>query len=272
MKRNVFFISDGTGITAEALGHSLITQFDTIEFEATTIPYINNQEKAQKVVEQINEIYDQEKLRPLVFATLVNPEIYATIKESRGKLIDLFKTFIDPLEKELGIKSSFTIGLSHSMADFTTYKNRIDAINYTLAHDDGVKPHNYGQADVVLVGVSRSGKTPTCLYLALQFGILAANYPLTDDDFKRLTLPESLKPYKDKLYGLVVDAKRLHAIRNERRPNSQYASMQQCRKEINELIAMYQHENVPYLNTTHYSIEEIATKILAKAGIQRRTF
>ncbi|MEE9451572.1 MAG: pyruvate, water dikinase regulatory protein [Gammaproteobacteria bacterium] len=272
MHREIFFISDSTGITAETLGHSLITQFEKIEFETTTIPYIDTKEKAQQAVQQINKVYQQNQQKPLIFATLVNPKIHEIIATSQGMLIDFFRTFIDPLESELGLKSSFTIGKSHSMVDFEAYKNRIDAVNYTLAHDDGIRINNYGQADLVLVGVSRSGKTPTSLYLALQFGILTANYPFTEDDLQTQNLPAAIQPHKDKLFGLHIDAKRLQAIRNERLPQSQYASLRQCQREVNEIVALYQRENIPYLNSTHHSIEEISTKILAITGLERKTF
>lgn len=272
MQRQVFFISDSTGITAEALGHSLITQFEEIEFKTMTIPFVDTKEKAQQAVKQINEAYQKTEQRPLIFATLVNSEIHNMIAASQGKLMDFFRTFINPLESELGIQSSFTIGRTHSMANFDTYKIRINAINYTLDHDDGIRMSNYDKADLILVGVSRSGKTPTSLYLALQFGILTANYPFTEDDLHLHSLPASLQAYKEKLFGLNIDAKRLQAIRNERKPKSQYASLHQCQKEVNEIVALYQQEGIPYLNSTHHSIEEIATKILAVTGIQRRTF
>lgn len=273
MRRKVFFISDGTGITAETLGHSLITQFEEIEFDTITIPYIDDKEKAQQAINQINLAHQQDKIKPLIFATLVNPEIHTMIAASAGELMDFFKTFIGPLERELGQKSSFTIGRSHAMVDFDTYKSRIDAINYTITHDDGSKPNNYSQADIILVGVSRSGKTPTSLYLALQFGTLAANYPFTDEDFNNhLALPVPLQPYKSKLFGLTINADRLSAIRRERLPNSKYASLQQCKKETKDIIALYERHRIPHINTTYLSIEEISTQILATSGIQRKTF
>jgi regulator of PEP synthase PpsR (kinase-PPPase family) len=269
-QRKVFFISDGTGITAESLGHSLLTQFENMTFKTETIPYVDTAKKAQAVVSKINEAFEQNKVKPLVFATLVRPEIQTIIQQSHGQLFDFFHTFVKPLEQELGSKSTFTVGKSHSMSNFESYKHRIDAVNFALQHDDGVRVDHYRQADIILIGVSRCGKTPTCLYLALQFGILAANYPLTDEELHQLTLPAALKPYKAKLFGLLIAPERLQSIRNERRPNSHYASLEQCRREVDEAKMIYQRDKVPYLNTTHYSVEEIATKVLAKAGIERR--
>ncbi|MDP1603237.1 MAG: pyruvate, water dikinase regulatory protein [Legionella sp.] len=270
MKRHVFMISDGTGITAENLGNSLITQFENIEFEKCTIPYIDTLQKAEAAVERINRCYKETGVKPLLFMTLINTEIAQTIKQSEATPFDLFNTFLGPLEKELGAKSSYTVGRTHGVANNQLYTNRIEAVDYALTHDDGVKIRGYEKADIVLIGVSRCGKTPSCLYMALHFGILAANYPFTEDDLTSFRLPDSLRPYKSKLFGLTIDPERLQHIRTERRPNSKYASAEQCRLEVTEVEEMYQKENIPYLNSTKFSIEEIATKILAIAGIKRR--
>lgn len=270
MKRHVFMISDGTGITAENLGNSLITQFENIEFEKYTIPYIDTLRKAEAAVERINACYRESGVKPLLFMTLINTEIATTIKQSEAAAFDLFNTFLGPLETELGSKSSYTVGRTHGVANNQSYSNRIEAVDYALMHDDGVKVRGYEKADIVLIGVSRCGKTPSCLYMALHFGVLAANYPFTEDDLTTFRLPEVLRPYKAKLFGLTIDPERLQHIRTERRPNSTYASAEQCRMEVAEVEAMYRHENIPYLNSTRFSIEEIATKILATAGIRRK--
>jgi len=266
----VFFISDGTGITVEALGHSLITQFDQINFETKTFPYINTLEKARETVQKINQMTHASGSKHLIFASLIEPEIRACIKQCNGRLFDLFETFLSPMEQELQMPSSHTIGLSHSMFNLKSYELRINAVDYTLSHDDGVRPQNYAEADLILIGVSRSGKTPTSLYLALQFGIKAANYPFVDDELKDIRLPTILRPYKNKLFGLTIDAERLHQIRLVRRPNSQYASLEQCRVETREVEAMFIQEKIPFLNTTACSIEEISTKLLAATGIERK--
>jgi regulator of PEP synthase PpsR (kinase-PPPase family) len=270
MKRFVFIVSDGTGITAESLAHSLMTQFEGIDFEQKTSPYLDTMEKAHVLVEQIRQCYAEMGIKPLVFMTMVNPDINAYIKASAGCVFDLFTTFLAPLEKELNIKSSYTVGRKHGVSNLETYAHRIEAVNYTLAHDDGIKTQDYNKADIILVGVSRCGKTPSCLYLALQFGILAANYPFTEDDLSHFQLPEVLKPHQSKLFGLTIDCQRLQHIRTERRPNSQYASAEQCRREVAEVESMYQREQIPYMNSTRYSIEEIATKIMTSAGLKRK--
>jgi len=270
MRRTVFFISDGTGITAETLGQSLMTQFDKINFVCETIPYVNNKEKAQVVYQQIEQAYQKDGERPLIFATIIDPEISKVLKDSHGMLMDFFQTFINPLENLLGQQSSHTVGRFHGMQDYNNYMLRIQAVNYALSCDDGINTKEYEKADILLLGVSRSGKTPSCLYLAMQFGIFAANYPFVEDDFNILRLPEHLQPFRDKLFGLTIDPHRLNEIRNERRPNSNYADLKQCKYECAEIENIFKKENIPFLSTTNRSIEEIASKILANTGIKRR--
>jgi regulator of PEP synthase PpsR (kinase-PPPase family) len=174
------------------------------------------------------------------------------------------------MEKELGVVSSHTMGKTHSIVDSTSYNLRIDAVNYTLAHDDGIQVQHYSEADLILAGVSRSGKTPTSLYLALQFGIKAANFPFVEEIYENMSLPQVLRPFKGKLFGLTINAERLSQIRSERRPNSQYASLEQCKCEIEDVENMFRHEKIPFLNTTFCSIEEISTRIIATSGIERK--
>jgi regulator of PEP synthase PpsR (kinase-PPPase family) len=270
MQRHVFMISDGTGITIESLGDSLLTQFEHIQFEKKTIPYIDTPQKAHAVVDEIHASMRTSGTKPIVFITLVNPHISAIIKESNAYVLDLFSPFIQPLEQELGEKSSYSVGRLHGVANIATYDHRIEAINYALNHDDGVKINGYDKADIILIGVSRCGKTPSCLYMALQFGIMAANYPFTDQDLHKKSLPEALKPYKNKLFGLTIEPTRLQHIRTERRPDSHYASAEQCRIEVNHVEELYKQEKIPFINSTRYSIEEIVTRIMAAAKIKRR--
>jgi regulator of PEP synthase PpsR (kinase-PPPase family) len=269
MKRSVFILSDRTGITAETLGHGLLTQFENIEFKQKMIPFIDTPEKARKVVEKINQAASHDGLPPLLFSTLIDPELRTIIENSDGILHDFFDTFINPLENELGVKSAHAVGRSHGMGVYNSYKARIDAVNFAQSNDDGVTTRNYPEADVILIGVSRSGKTPTCLYLALQYGIHAANYPLTEEDLESATLPATLEPYRRKLYGLTIDPLRLQQIRQERRPDSRYSSRQQCDYEVKTVEAMYLREQIPFLDTSLVSIEEIATTILHQTKLKR---
>ncbi len=269
-KRHVFFVSDGTGLSAETLGQSLLSQFPDVEFISNTIPYVDTLEKAQNVCQLIEESATLHQQRPLLFATFVNTQIHQLISKSNCLMLDFVENFIGPLENELGILSNHLVGQKHAMQDQIKYKARIDAINFTLKTDDGSSTNHYEDAEVILIGVSRSGKTPTSLYLSLQFGIYVSNYPLTEDDLQHYRLPDVLKKYKNKLFGLTISAEQLIAIRNERTPGSQYASPLQCRKEIKAAMQLYEEENIPFLDSTHLSIEELSTKILQKVGIERR--
>jgi len=270
MKKTAYFVSDGTGITAEALGHSLLSQFDSIDFEQITLPYINTLDKAHAAVAQITQNTKLTGQRPIIIDTIINQEIRKVFSSCEGFMVDVFSTFLQPLEKELGTDSSYTVGRAHSITDQTQYKTRISAVHFALDNDDGARTNQYKKADTILIGVSRSGKTPTCLYLALQFGVCAANYPITEDDLDDLRLPASLKPVKNKLFGLIIDAERLSAIRQERKPNSRYASIQQCQQEVRGIKALFNKENIPFIDTSELSIEEISTRILAEGELERK--
>ncbi|QYF92909.1 kinase/pyrophosphorylase [Massilia sp. PAMC28688] len=269
--RTVFFVSDGTGITAETFGHAVLTQFD-LRFRQIRLPFIDTLEKAYDAARKINETYAVDNQHPIVFSTLVKPDLSAVIRKAHGMHMDLIQTFVAPLEQELGVKSTHTIGRSHNVVDSEEYKNRIEAINFSLAHDDGQSHKNLAQADVILVGVSRSGKTPTSLYLAMQYGIKAANYPLIPDDFERGKLPSSLPPFRAKIFGLSITPERLSEIRHERRAGSKYASIENCRYEVNEAELMMKREGIRWLSSTTKSIEEIATTILQEIKPDRRDY
>jgi len=267
--RTVFFVSDQTGVTAETMGHSLMTQFDGLQFRAVTLPFVSTIDKAEEAVRRINAAALESGLRPVIFGTLVQDELRDVIKGSNALFLDFFEAFVGPLERELGTASSHSAGRAHGISDTVGYAARIDATNYALANDDGSN-RDYGRADVILVGVSRSGKTPTCLYLAMQYGVFAANYPLTDDDLESTRLPPGLQPFKNKLFGLRIAPARLQQIRQERRPNSRYASPQQVQFETRAAEAIFQRNGISTLDTTECSIEEISVRILEATGVERR--
>ena len=261
-KRHVFCISDGTGITANMLGHTLLSQFEHTKFIQVSLPYVDTPEKAEAVCQKIQAAFAEDQAPPIVFTTMVKSDLLGIIKKSPGLTLDFLETFIGPLEKTLEEQSSHTVGRSHGLIDYETYKRRIDALNFSLSTDDGASTQQYGKADIILMGVSRSGKTPTSLYLSLQCGLFVANYPVTDHELEQTTLPKALQPYKEKLFGLTIDVDRLVAIRSERRANSEYASEKQCAFELNAVTNLFKREKIPYLNATHLSVEELATKIV----------
>lgn len=268
-RRTAFFISDGTGITSEALGMSLLARFETHDFTKVTLPYVDNIEQAEETVSKINAASERDGAKAIIFDTIVDDDIRKTIAKSNSLMIDIFAAFLAPLEQELETQSSYKVGRTR-ITQNTRYDQRIQAINFALDNDDGARTKLYDQADVILIGVSRSGKTPTCLYLAMQYGIKAANYPITEEDIEDQSMPPLLKKYKEKLFGLTIEPTRLSLIRNERKANSRYSSAKQCNFEIEEVELMYKRERIPFLNTTHYSVEEIATRIMVKAQIERR--
>jgi regulator of PEP synthase PpsR (kinase-PPPase family) len=271
-RRTVFFVSDRTGITAEVLGNSLLSQFDTLDFQRTTIPFVDNPERIDEVLRRIDSIAKVEGRRPLVFSSIVDEGMSAQLGRANALVLDLFQVFIAPLESELAVKSSHAAGRTHGIANKAQYFARMEAINFTQAHDDGASTRDLEKAQVILVGVSRCGKTPTSLYLALQFGVLAANFPITPEDFVDKRLPGSIRHHKDRLFGLTIDPERLHQIRQQRRPDSPYAALVNCKHEVHEARLIMQLEGVPTIDTTSRSIEEIATTIVHRAGLQRHIF
>jgi regulator of PEP synthase PpsR (kinase-PPPase family) len=270
--RTVFFISDGTGITAETFGNAILAQFD-LELHHVRLPFIDTVDKAHQAVRQINHTGEVEGKRPIVFTTLANEEVHQIINAGcKGMLLDMFGTFVNPLEEELGIKSHHRVGRFSDVSKSKEYQDRIEAINFSLAHDDGQSNRDLASSDVILVGVSRSGKTPTSLYLAMQYGLKASNYPLIPEDFERHQLPPALVPHKHKIFGLTSNPERLSEIRNERRPNSKYASLENCRMEVAEAEAMMRRAGIRWLSTTTKSIEEIATTILQEVRPERLSY
>jgi len=269
-QRVVFFVSDQTGVTAETLGHSLITQFAGQNFRQTTLPFIDSEDKAYEAVRTIDKVAHESTMRPIVFSTMVQPDLREIVKKSAGLHLDIFDAFLESLAQELGEAPGYQPGRAHGVSDIDAYMKRIEACNFALANDDGGVSRNYEVADVILVGVSRSGKTPTCLYLALQYGVYAANYPLTDDELENGVLPGFLLKQKHKLFGLTIAPERLRQIRKERRPLGNYSTAQQVRFELRESEKIFRRYGIPNVNTTSFSIEEISSRILDTTGVERR--
>ncbi len=269
-RRVVFFLSDQTGVTAETLGRSLLTQFDDHDFEQVTLPFIDSVDKADEAVDRINQVAAETGTRPIIFSTLVHDNIRERFARVNGLLLDFFSTFLGQMEQELRVRSSHAVGRAHGMKDPGSYDKRIEATNFALNNDDGTRTSEYDRADVILVGVSRSGKTPTCLYLALTYGVFAANYPLAEDEFETGRLPRVLEGHRAKLFGVSISPERLQRIRQERRPEGRYASMEQVRYELRGAEALFRRHQISWVDTTGFSVEEIASKILSITGIERR--
>ncbi|HEU0196101.1 MAG TPA: pyruvate, water dikinase regulatory protein [Nevskiaceae bacterium] len=268
-RRDVFFLSDGTGITAETLGAALLTQFEGVEFEKTTLPFIHSVERARSVVEYIAQVAEHGGVRPIVFSTTTSDEIRNELRAAPALFIDLFDVMVPTIEAELGVKSTHAQGRVHSIANGARYDARIAAMNYAMEHDDGQSVRDLKRAEVVLIAPSRCGKTPTSIYLALQHGIFAANFPLTEDDLTELRLPRSIADLGDKLFGLTSAIERLHEVRSERRPGSTYASVAQCAFELRQAEQLFRHHGIPFVNSEHMSIEEIATTVIEERHLRR---
>ncbi len=258
-KCTIFYVSDGTAITAETVGHSLISQFNDIKFKQIRIPFVDSRHKAQLAAQRIKQANID--CQPLVINTVVDIELRRIIHSGGGLKLDPFNRLLREIEQNLGIQRSPVVGKAHGAVNSKGYIARIDATNYALSHDDGVSI-DYAEADIILLGVSRSGKTPTCLYLALQYGVKAANYPLTPEDLEKLKIPDNILKYKHKAYGLTIDPFRLSQIRAERRAGTQYSNVRQCQHEVSDAESMFLRNGIPFLSTTDTSIEEISGKVL----------
>lgn len=269
--RPVFYVSDGTGITAETIGHGLLTQFTDTKFVSERISFVDSIERAREAANRIRAAGETHEVRPIVINSCMDSQVGETLADSGALMLDVFAPFIEPLERELQESRQRHVGRAHAIVDFEAYHHRINAMNYALTHDDGAAV-DYSDADVILVAVSRAGKTPTCVYLALHYGVRAANYPLTEEDLEHDRLPELLRQHRAKLFGLTIDPNRLQQIRQERRPNSRYAQLETCRREVTAAEALFRAERIPTLSTTHTSIEEIASKVMSTLGIRREMF
>ena len=267
--RHVYFLSNRTAITAETLGHSLLAQFPDTAFSSVTIPFVDSDKKALNIVQRIKTSYERSKLKPIVISTMADEKISEIINQSDALIVDPFASFLPDLEQTLHAHSIHESGQSHRISNQGLYESRIAAIDFSMLHDDGMTTKLYSQADIIVIGVSRSGKTPTCLYLALQFGLKAANYPITEEDMDSEELPQTIRKYSNKLFGLTTNPKRLAHIREERRANSRYASIDQCRFEVKAAEQMFEQFKVPFINTATMSIEEIATKVVEASGLHR---
>ena len=267
-QRPVFVVSDRSGLTAETICHTLLSQFPGIDFQKASLPFIDSEQKVAEVVEEINQAGRQSGTKPLVFTTFADDTFSTQLKQVEADIFDVFAPFIHRMESALGQQSSHEAGQSHGMTDTVRYTQRISAVNYAMHCDDGLHTRDYSKADVILLGVSRSGKTPTCLYLALHFGFNAANYPLTEEDFDRGELPASLVAHSDRVFGLTIDPRRLHQIRSERRPDSEYASLKRCQQDQAIARRMYEQYQLPNCDSTNYSVEELGSAIKHRMGLQ----
>jgi regulator of PEP synthase PpsR (kinase-PPPase family) len=265
LRRKVFFVSDSTAITAETVGGSLLIHFQHVRFDPISLPFVNTTAKALEAVGMINRAALESGSRPLIFSTLVDPVIRGLVMGSRGMFIDFFDSYENELESELSLKSSHAVGRYHCLKN-SNYDLRIGAVNYAVRNDGAFSAERFGRADVILAGLPRTGKTPTCLYLALHYGIFASRYALDGEGLRDLPLltPELL-PFRHKLYGLTIAPERLHIFRDhgsDQRRTETRTSLSQCRFETAAAEALFVLEDIPYLDVTTMSVEELAANIV----------
>ena len=267
--RTLFILSDRTGITLEHLVRTLMTQFDDMCCERMVLPFLDSSEKVEAALREIDAAASEDGERPVVFSSIVDEKLRARLKDANAEVFDIFDTFLPGLSAAIGKPTSSHIGLSHGMGDPRQYDRRVEAVNFALNFDDGSRLRGLADADLILVGVSRCGKTPTCLYLAMQYAIRAANFPLTEEDFMLGRLPDAMREHRQNLFGLTISPDRLHRIREERRPGSDYASLPQCRREVSAAEDLFRSNAIPYLDSTSVSIEELSIEIMQRVGVER---
>jgi hypothetical protein len=270
IERTICFVSDRTGVTAETLGHSLLAQFGEQTPHTVTMPFVSSVKEAQGVAARINEIARHDGVRPIVLSTLVDDEIRAVVRSADAFFLDFFDACLAPLEAELGRQSAHVAGIGpRDWGGDPAHSARVDATDFALANDDGAGKRDYRNADVILIGVSRTGKTPTSLYLAMQYGIRCANVPLLEEDFEQRALPREIRPHRDKVFGLTISPERLQMIRQERRPGSRYASLQQVEFEVRNALDLMERNQIPHIDVTECSVEEIASRTLDRMKLER---
>ena len=266
----VFFLSDSTGISAETMGNALLIQFPDLFFERTLIPFISTVEMARDVVAQLDEAMEG-AVTPLVFSTAAVDEVREELNKSKAPIIDFFGIHMSRVEEQLGARGLHEARRLHGVGDVRRYNNRMAAIEFAIEHDDGLSPRGLDRADVVLLAPSRCGKTPTAMYMALQHGLFVANYPLVDEDLETTDLPRPVRDLADRCFGLTTTVARLTRVRQERRPDSRYASEEQCRFELRRATAMYETHHLPTVDTSAASVEEIAAVVFQTLARLRRS-
>lgn len=271
-RRDVFYVSDGTAITCETLGHVVLGQF-AVQPNEKTFPFVESDEKLSELLKQIQRSYQLHGVKPLVFFSMVIPEMRTRLLQAPAHFYDVLESIVQRVSLDIEMEPAPKLQRSRSVGkDSDTYFDRIAAIEYTLAHDDGVSLKDLDRADIILLGVSRSGKTPTSLYMAMQFGLRVVNYPFIAEDMHAMRLLPEFEFHRHKLFGLTINAERLTEIRENRLAGSEYASNQQCQQELATVEALFRREAISCINTSSLSVEEISTRILERTGLKRRLF
>lgn len=257
----VFFVAGGTGISAETLGNMMLQQFPSVRFVREKLPFIKTVQQANDALAQLDAAKTS-LVTPLVFSTVAVEEIREILSRTQCAFIDLFGSHLDIVERVLHVNAAHNASSPHGVSDQGLYDARMKAVEFAIEHDDGQSLRQLDKADLILTAPSRCGKTPTTMYLALQYGLRVANYPLVEEDFQTGGLPRPIAPYADKCYGILSTAIRLSQVRSERRPGSAYATLAQCTYELRRAEALFRAHRIPYINSAAMSVEEMAATIL----------
>ncbi len=261
--KDVYYISDSTAILAEDLGRALLCQFPGISFNEEKIPFVRSPEQAQAALQKILERSGGRF--PLLFCTIIDRNIREIFDSPEVEYFDILNGFLGQLEHSLEATPLREPGFSRRGKDIA---KRVEAIHYTLEHDDGTRTREYHQADIILVGVSRSGKTPVSVYLATHFGLKAANFPLTSEQLDNYVLPVDIIRNRQRALGLTSSPKHLHKIREKRYKGSSYASLSTCSRELQQARQLFSQHQIRVLETEGKSIEELAVQAIQLTGIK----
>jgi regulator of PEP synthase PpsR (kinase-PPPase family) len=243
--KDIYYISDSTGIMATNLGQALICQFPEINFYEEKFPFILTVKQARKT--KVREVFD-------------SPEV---------EFFEAYGLFLERLETCLEAEAVREPGFARHANDMAMTK-RVEAIHYCLGHDDGTKESEYDEADIILLGVSRSGKTPVSVFLATQMGLKSANFPLTSEYLDQYRIPEQIRQNKDRAVALTTSPEQLHSAREKRYPNSKYSRIATCREELKQAEQIYVKNKIPIVSSAGKSIEETATQVMQELGISKK--
>lgn len=263
--RDVYYLSGSTGILAKDMGKALLCQFPEIHFKEELIPFIHTEVEAQKAIEKIRAQSTGET--PLVLSTLLSKELNAVFNSPDIEFLNIFDQFLVQFENFLQKKALWASGASRYPNDRTMIR-RVEAIHYCIDHDDGNSTKDYDKAEIILIGVSRSCKTPVSVFLATQMGIKTANYPLIRDGTDSFKLPPYLVRNKKKIVALSTSPQLLHQYREHRYADSKYAKLSTCRDELNKANMLYMDHRIPIVMSDGKSIEETATQVTQQLNLK----
>lgn len=256
--KDVYFVSGNTGILAKDMGKALLCQFPEVSFNEELIPFIRTESQARKALERI--LQQSAGRYPIIFSTLFSKSLNNIFDTPEVEFLNICDHFLERLEEILEVKPIREAGTARALDD-NAMTRRVNAIHYSIAHDDGTATKDYDEADLIIVGVSRSGKTPVSVYLATQMGLKTANFPLVDDNLGTCRLPPEIIRNKNRVVGLSTTPDMLHSFREKRYQGSTYAKIATCATELKQSDQIFLKYQIPVVFSDGRSIEETATQV-----------